>query len=616
MGLGTGTDTRIDLIGTVFDKAGNTYTPHFVQSFTFTNFLPGFDFELERDRYAFNETLTLNETWVEDGDGFADIDRIDVQLRFDGNKVIDIPDITAFTPDPNDDRRGTFDYTLDFATLDLDLNNYDFSIEAIIYDRAGNGIKTGEQNFRLTNTIPSFDFHLSQSEYLPHETLTVTDSWVEDLDGFANLDRVNFLLRNLDNGTAIDVTDVTNLTADPNNSQRGTFNYSLNLWDWGLNSGNYELQGIAYDRQENPSVTVMRSFTIAPPENAPQNLAFRLDRNTYTPNATISLNNGWVKDEDGGNDITRIALRLLDANKNIIADLEEISNLAIATWSPQWASFNTQIDLNGFNLSEGTYTISGIAYDMNQNASNAFERNFYLDVPQNQFNPGHLQFNLDKNRYNATDTLQIHNGWVSDGDGAEDINRVEFKLVANDGTEIFLGAIDRLTQVSWSPEWASFNQSFDLTQFSLNEGTYTLVGVAYDNAGQQSNRMERRFSLEVPQVNQEAPTGLQFGLNSNSFSSNDTIEIINGWVSDGDGNRDLERVTFEIVAEDGTVMDVSNSLNLTAATWDVTQQWSSFHHRIDLSGLGLSGGRYTLRGKAYDRSGHYSNAFSRMFAIA
>ena len=184
------------------------------------------------------------------------------------------------------------------------------------------------------------------------------------------------------------------------------------------------------------------------------------------------------------------------------------------------------------------------------------------------------------------------------------------------GTEIFLGSIDRFTQASWSPEWSSFDRSFDLSQFTLNEGEYTLIGIAYDNAGQQSNSFERRFSLESPQVNNDSPTRLQFRLNGNSFSAHDTLEITNGWVSDRDGNEDLEGVTFEIIAEDGTIIDAIETSNLTAATWDKKQQWSSFYYSIDLSALGLSGGRYTLRGKAYDRAGNYSNSFSRMFAIS
>ncbi|MEA5471735.1 hypothetical protein [Spirulina sp. 06S082] len=722
---------NIQLEGTILDKVGNV--AYRSQQFYVSNHLPHVDFTLDRTQYGFSDTLTITEGWVYEPDYITDIDRIDMRL-FVANQGyhLDIADITDITPDLGNFDRGTFNYNLDLASLGLDLGYYDLILQTTVYDKAGNGTRGMNQSFRLTNNIPSFNFNLPQGEYRPDDTITITEGWVEDPDGFTDLDRVEFALRNLSNGELFDVADVSNLVADPGNFSRGTFTHSLYLGSLNLEAGNYDLEGTVYDKQGNTSPLLKQGFAIAQPDHAPKDLRFSLDESEYTPNATILIENGWVMDEDGGEEITRVDLRLFDSGDRLVADLNDVTNFELATWDNHWAGFDTQINLNGFNLTDGIYTVSAIAYDIANQASNLFERSFTvtapppnaapsrltfsldrstynatdtinlnngwvqdsngadtldridlriiteqgstldiddisnlspaswnrewgsfqhelnlsglnlqtgshkvvgiaydrqgaasqqfergfrLEVPQPNLDPTDLRFTLNKSTYNPTDTLTIGNGWIQDGNGANDLDRITFKIIASNGSEINLGESNNFTNVTWSQNWAAFSGSFDLSQYNLSDGNYTLIGTALDRSGGQSQSLSRSFTIQAPQANNTAPSKLQFGLSGSTFSVNDTLQITNGWVYDDDGNSDLVGIDFELVAEDGTITDLSDSFDLTPASWDATKRWSNFRHSLNLSALGLSVGRYSLRGKAYDQAGDYSNTFLRAFTI-
>ncbi|MBP0016634.1 MAG: hypothetical protein J7647_03650 [Cyanobacteria bacterium SBLK] len=732
LGLDVNRNYDLYLEGIIFDKAGNTSVHK--QQFRVSNHLPFVDVSLDRNQYGFNDTLNL-QGWVEDPDGIAEMDRIDLRL-FVGNesRYIDLADITDIGIDSGNPQRGAIDYDLDLSSLGLGFGHYDLFLDMTAYDKAGNGTQGMTQSFILANhnQIPQLNFNLSQGEYLPEETLVVTDGWVEDLDGFTNIDRIEFSLRNLISNEIIDLADIGTLIADPMNFHRGTFDYSLKLETLNLAAGNYALEGIIYDKQGNRGSLFERQFAIGFGQIAPQELRFNLDNSTYAPNETIFLEDGWVKDENSGEDIARVDLRLLDADNNLVADLNDVTSFELASWDSLWAGFSGAVDLNGLNLADGIYTLSaiaydyanqtsnwferdfevqaptpnfapanltfgldgnsykltdtihltngwvrdengantldridlrilteqgttldidditdlsptswnqewasfqfnanlqglnlqggshkliGIAYDAEGAASEQFERGFFLEVPQPNLAPSDLRFTLDRNTYRPTDTLTLSNGWISDGDGAEDIESVRFKLVDGNGSEIELGAMADFSIASWSPEWASFAGSFDLSQYNLSEGNYTLIGIARDKSGGKSQSLSREFTIETPQTNNTAPANLQFALSGNTFSASDTLEITNGWVSDGDGNHDLAGVDFELVAEDGTIIELEDSFDLSAATWDSSKQWSSFRYNVDFSLLGLTSGIYTLRGKAYDRAGDYSNTFSRSFTF-
>ncbi|MEM9539942.1 MAG: Ig-like domain repeat protein [Cyanobacteria bacterium P01_E01_bin.42] len=737
LGLDLNTTTNVILEARIIDTAGNIASPvsYYPQSFDVSNYAPNVDFQLDRSQYGFNDTLAI-DGWFADSESMAEFERIDLRLRTENwGEYIDIADITSITPDPDQFNQGIFHHEISLASLGLPLGNYEFFLDAIAYDKAGNGSYSTQgfaKSFRLTNNIPQFNFTLPQGEYRPDDTIAIAQGWVEDPDSFNDVDRVEFSLRNLSNGNLIDVADVADFTADSGSLTRGSYTYSLYLGSFDLQPGNYDLEGIVFDKQGNSSLLLKREFAIAQPLHAPQDLRFSLDKSEYTARETIAIDNGWISDADGGADIARVNLRLFDAGDNFLADLGNVANLEVATWDLLWASFNAQIDLSGLNLTDGMYTISAIGYDITDRTSNVFERSFtiaspppnfapanltfsldrstytpadtinlgngwvrdengadtldridlrilteqgmtldieditnlspaswnrewasfqfgvnlqdlnlpggshkliglaydaggaasqqfergfFLEVPQSNLAPSNLNFTLNQNIYNPTDVLTIGNGWISDGDGAEDIESVSFKLVDGNGSEIDLGAIADFSIASWSPEWASFSGSFDLSQYNLNDGNYTLIGMARDKSGGESQTLSRGFTIETPQTNNTAPTNLQFGLSGNTFSSGDTLEITNGWISDEDGNSDLTGVEFELVAEDGTVISLEDSFDLTAATWDWSNQWSSFRHSINFNVLGLTSGVYTIRGKAYDRAGNYSNSFSRSFTL-
>ncbi|MBP0016635.1 MAG: SBBP repeat-containing protein [Cyanobacteria bacterium SBLK] len=600
----------------VYDALGYSSSPMFQQFYVRENMAPmGISFNLNAS-YLSTEIIRINDGIIHDPNGSADINRIEFALRNPDGTMLDLPDVFNFTPHPTISEEASFAHKINLGNYDLDPGAY--TVIATGYDIDGAMGHTFEQSFEIlsSNSSPeSLRFSLDKIDYKPTDILQIKEGWVQDPDGAQDILNIRYDLRK-DDGTIVKSDMIGDLTAASWDPLWVSFESEIDLGTLNLANGIYRISAIAYDIANTVSNLFERSFTVtAPPPNvAPSNLTFSLDRGSYTPTETINLDNGWVRDANGANTLEYIDLRIVTEQGNTI-DIADIANFNAVDWNPEWASFQHAIGLTDLNLQGGAHKLVGIAYDWDNAASVQFERGFYLEVPEPNLSPADLSFSLNKTTYNPTDTLTIGNGWVQDGDGWEDLASVSFKIVASNGSEIELGELTDFINVGWTQQWASFSGGFDLNRYNLADGTYTLVGMASDRAGGQSQTLSRSFTIEAPQTQNNAPAGLQFGLNGSTFSTSDTLQITNGWVYDTDGNSDLAGVEFELVAEDGTIIDVEDSLALTPATWDWSQQWSSFHHGISLGALGLSAGRYSLRGKAYDGAGDYSNTFSRSFNL-
>ncbi|MEM9539940.1 MAG: SBBP repeat-containing protein [Cyanobacteria bacterium P01_E01_bin.42] len=607
---------QYSLWAVAYDALGYSSVTSFHQFDLRENMTPmGISFGLNAS-YLSTEVIEINDGIIHDPDGSADIKRIDFALRSVDGTILDLPDAVNFTPHPTVYEEASFIHQINLGNYNFDPGSY--TLIATGYDMDGAMGHTFEQSFEIlpSNASPvSLRFSLDKIDYKPTDILKIQEGWVQDPDGAQDVVNIRYDLRK-DDGTLVTSDIINDLTAASWDPLWVNFAKDINLNGLNLADGTYRISAIAYDIANTASNLFERAFTVTspPPNAAPSNLTFSLDRGSYTPTDTINLGNGWVRDGNGANTLEYIDLRIVTEQGGAI-DIADIANFNAAGWSPEWASFQHSVSLTDLNLQGGTHKLVGIAYDWEGAASVQFERGFYLDVPEPNLNPTDLSFSLNKTIYNPTDTLTIGNGWVQDGDGWDDLTNVSFKIVANDGSEIQLGELANFLNVGWTQKWASFSGNFDLSQYNLTDGNYTLVGVASDRSGGQSQTLSRSFTIEAPQTQNTAPAGLQFGLNGSAFSATDTLQITNGWVYDTDGNSDLVGVEFELVAEDGTVIDVEDSLALTPATWDWSRQWSSFHHGISLGSLNLSAGRYTLRGKAYDQTGDYSNTFSRSFTF-
>ncbi|MEM9539941.1 MAG: hypothetical protein AAGA60_10640 [Cyanobacteria bacterium P01_E01_bin.42] len=612
-----------ELFARAYDIHGRTDNYSNTQSF-FVQTNPNPEISLEfklaqsRSEYKHTEIVSISDGRIYHSEGIEDIDRIDFRLFHSYSErsgrvfeYIDIPDVAELNLQGIFD--ATFEYDVDLSQYDLEVNK-EYSLVAIAYDELGYSSSLRSHKFYLReNRAPmGISFGLENS-YLSTGMIEINDGIIHDPNGSADLDRIDFELQDA-NGTILDLPDVLNFTPHPTTYEEASFLHNINLGNYNLDPGSYTLIATGYDIDGAKGGSLEKQFEILSSNSSPVSLRFSLDKIDYKPTEILQIKNGWVSDPDGAQDIINIRYDLLMENGTVVAS-NAIDNLTAASWNPLWASFGGNINLSALNLIDGTYKIAAIAYDIANTTSNLFERSFTITTPPLNFAPHNLTFSLDRSTYTPTETLKLKNGWISDGDGAEDIESVSFKLVDRNGSEIDLGAIADFSIASWSPEWASFTGNFDLSRYNLTDGNYTLIGMARDKSGGESQTLSRAFTIETPQTNNIAPTNLQFGLSGNTFSSGNTLEITNGWISDEDGNSDLAGVEFELVAEDGTIISLEDSFDLTAATWDWSNQWSSFRHSIDFSVLGLTSGVYTIRGKAYDRAGDYSNTFSRSFTF-
>ncbi|MGK7925276.1 MAG: hypothetical protein AB4290_08515, partial [Spirulina sp.] len=384
---------------------------------------------------------------------------------------------------------------------------------------------------------------------------------------------------------------------------------SLVLSSLGLSpqpSYQWELRGTAYDRAGNTNeASWYPTFEIINP--APTNLNFVLSKSEYSASETLTLNFGYLEEYDRMADLDRIDFQLQDES-GTITDVSDVTNFLADPNYPYQLSFSYNLDLGEFDLTAGNYTLTAIAYDKAENQSNSYEQNFILIVPQGNA-PESLRFSLDKNTYFSTESLNMTNGWVEDKDGAIDITRIELQLLGENGSAIApIGDIFNLTPATWDDNWASFTHSFNLGNYSLSDGTYSIAAIAYDSSNNASNTFKRTFQVAPPNT---APSKLQFRLDKNTYTVRETLNLRNGWVFDSDGIEDVQEIELHLRKADGSIVEVADAVGINPASWN--PDWGSFTHNIGLNGL--ESGSYTLVGLARDRAGSTSNTFERSFTL-
>jgi uncharacterized protein YkwD len=461
----------------------------------------------------------------------------------------------------------------------------------------------------LNNAVPeNLQFGLEKTAYTNTETLRITNPWVFDANGATDINRVDFKLKRAD-GTFLDTADIWSVTpATAWDNRWGQFNYSLNLAGLNLASGNYSLWAQAYDKAGAASNVVEQKFSLTIPNIAPNSLQFGLEKTIYSNTETLRITSPWVFDANGAIDINRVDFKIKRADGTFI-DTADIFSTTPATWDNRWGQFNYSLNLAGLNLGTGNYSLWAVAYDKAGTTSNVFEQKFSLTAPN--VAPNSLQFGLEKTTYTSTETLRITNGWVYDINGATDINRVDFRIRRADGTlAVDTADIFSVTPNTSDNRWGQFNYSLNLAGLNLGDGNYSLWAVAYDKAGFVSNVIEQKFNFTIPNI---APTALEFGLEKTVYNNTETLRITNGSVLDTNGATDINRVDFKIKRADGTFVDTADVFSVTPHTSN--SRWGQFNYSLNLAGLNLGTGNYSLWAVAYDKAGAASNIIEQKFAI-
>lgn len=220
---------------------------------------------------ARNITLTTNIQTFSDWVGSSDIDdfykvsltaRSSLNIKLDGlsadANIQLIKDANSNgLADSNETIVGSYKTgtQIDSIIRTLDAGNYFIKV----YSK---GVDTNYNLKIFQNIAPtSLGFKLNSTSLNPEDTLGINSAWVSDKNGISDISKVDFRLQKSD-GTWINVADATKFTVDPNNASRASFSYSLSLETLNLGSGNYTLQGIAYDKSNAASNTVKLKFTI------------------------------------------------------------------------------------------------------------------------------------------------------------------------------------------------------------------------------------------------------------------------------------------------------------------------------------------------------------------
>ncbi|KAB8319626.1 peptidase [Tolypothrix campylonemoides VB511288] len=206
----------------------------------------------------------------------------------------------------------------------------------------------------------------------------------------------------------------------------------------------------------------------------------RIDDYSFTLSGRSSLNfalDGLSGDAD---------LQLLDSNRSVIAGSHNDRDSA--------ESINTTLDAGTYSIQ--VYRVSGKRTSYNLNV-------FKNEAPQ------FLQFSTDKSSYQVGETVSLINTRAFDGDGANDIARVDFWLQKDGVNSQDISDTVQFTADSSDNRYSSFNYSLS----GLGSGSYQLSAKAYDKSGASTESVQTSFNIVPTQGSNVAPTQDWFDLN-------------------------------------------------------------------------------------------------------
>jgi hypothetical protein len=336
-------------------------------------------------------------------------------------------------------------------------------------------------------------------------------------------------------------------------------------------------------------------------QSSPTELQFGLNQTIYTTGDTLTLTGAWVKDLNGSGDLARVDMWIKPASGNWI-DVSDVT--AFTPWSGggEWSSFLYSLDLSVYR--PDTYTLWAQASDRAGGKSNVVTKTFSLIGSTLNSAPTDLQFNLNKSTYNAGETLALTGAWVKDINGSNDLARIDVWVQKPNQQWINLNDVTGFTPWTGGNDWGGFNYSLNLANYA--PGTYTLWARAFDRSGTASNEITRSF-----QVQNAAPTDLQFNLNKSTYNTRENLALTNAWVKDFNGSDDLTRVDMWIKPANGNWINLSDATTFTP--WSGGAEWGGFDYSLSLGSY--TPGSYTLWGQAWDQSGAVSNEVSRSFDL-
>jgi Calpain family cysteine protease/Bacterial pre-peptidase C-terminal domain len=487
--------------------------------------------------YNAGSSLTLTPSFVSDNNGWKDVSKVDFWLTNSQNSRIELADATSFRS--NSLTSAKFGYSTSLAGLAA--GNY--SLNAIAYDKSGVASDRFAQSFGVNNvTSQSLTINGVQTSYAANSTITLAPSFVSDNNGWKDVSKVDFWLTDSLN-KRIELADATSFTS--NSLTTAKFDYAADLSQLGLAVGSYKLNAIAYDKSGAKTSTSIKSFAVT--NTTPQTLTVNGVKSSYDLNSTLTIDPSFVTDNNGWQDVGKVDFWLTDSlNKRIeLADVASFtSDTAIA------AKFGYSTSLAG--LAAGSYNLNAVAYDKAGVASNTFAKS--LDLVNSA--PQTVTLTGLKSIYSKTSILELASSYVSDINGWQDVNKVDFWLTDSLNQRIELADVTSFTTDGNS---AKFDYSTSLSALGLAAGDYNLNAIAYDKTGAASTKVSQLFNLSA--------TLDWFDLNLKDVG---VVGLARSRATDGQIDRNDMLSIFRDV-EDGGLVDTSELLDLKTLIANTTQ---------------------------------------------
>jgi hypothetical protein len=486
--------------------------------------------------YNAGSSLTLAPSFVSDNNGWKDVSKVDFWLTNSQNSRIELADVNSFSS--NSLTSAKFDYSTNLAGLAA--GNY--SLNAIAYDKSGVASDRFTQSFGVNNvTSQSLTLNGIQTSYAANSTLTLAPSFVSDNNGWQDVHKVDFWLTDsLNKRTELPFTN----SFTSNSLTTAKFDYAADLSQLGLAVGSYKLNAIAYDKLGAKTTTSTKAFAVT--NATPQTLTVNGVKSNYDLNSTLTIGSSFVTDNNGWQDVGKVDFWLTDSlNQRIeLADVNSFtSNTAIS------AKFGYSTSLAG--LAAGSYNLNAVAYDKAGVASNTFAKS--LDLVNSA--PQTVTLTGLKSIYSKTSILELSSSYVSDINGWQDVNKVDFWLTDSLNQRIELADVASFTADGANA--AKFDYSTSLV--GLAAGDYKLNAIAYDKAGAASTKVSQLFNVSA--------TLDWFDLN---LADAGVVGLARSRATDGQLDRHDMLSIFSDV-EDGGLVDTSELLDLKTLIANTTQ---------------------------------------------
>jgi hypothetical protein len=339
-----------------------------------------------------------------------------------------------------------------------------------------------------------------------------------------------------------------------------------------------------------------------PADIAPTGLVINGLKFIYGTDYTLSIDPSFVVDADGWKDVSKVDFWLTDSKGKRVELPDVTSFVAKDIKDKNSAKFSYSTSLIG--ITAGDYKLNAVAYDKFGAKSNQVTKE--IGIKPINFVPN-TSIRTDKSIYEANSVLSIDIGKAWDGNGWQDIKKIDFWLTNSQNQRIELDDVNTFSRDSQTSIHAKFNYSTSLQGFAA--GDYKLNAIAYDKVGAASSKSTSSFKIKP--VN-SAPQAIvipkiQGGVNDNSFTARNIT------ISDRDGWDDITKVDFWLTNAQNQRIELGDvSFFDSLVLWNgenIDSNSLKFDYTIATSYL--IPGNYRLNAVVYDKHGAASTQFTQ-----